>query len=134
MDEEAEALRGLEAAGRLAALAPQTQARMTMWNHDGLPPGLWVPSAFQEIGRAIGSKRQPIDERCLARLFAEIERLLHSPDGAIANAVATDLLEAVSTAACESGFDFSRVDPHLGHEARRYLVAWTISSDRRHQG
>ena len=121
---EADALRGLEAASRLAALSPQTQARLEVWDRAGLPVGLWVPSAFIQIGRAIASKRQPVSDRDLARLFTEIERLMHSTDGVIANAVATDLLEAVSTGALESGFDFSRVDPHLGRESRRYLLAW----------
>ena len=121
---EADALRGLEAAGRLAAMSPQTQARLETWDRTGLPVGLWVPSAFIQIGRAISSKRQPVSDRDLARLFVEIERLMKSPDHIIANAVATDLLEAVSAAAHESGFDFSRVDPHLKPESRRYLVAW----------
>lgn len=121
---EADAVRGLEAASRLAALSPQTQARLEVWDRAGLPVGLWVPSAFIQIGRAIASKRQPVSDRELARLFTEIERLMHSTDGVIANAVATDLLEAVSTGALESGFDFSRVDPHLGRESRRYFLAW----------
>ena len=40
------------------------------------------------------------------------------------NAVATCMLEQIWTAAQNGGFDFSEVDPYLGPEARRYLVAW----------
>ena len=122
--DQAEARRGLEAAGRLAALSPQTQARMTGWDFEGLPPSLWTASAFREIGRAIASKRNPLAERDLRRLFQEIDRLLISSDDLVSNAVATDTLEEIWRAAHQSGFDFSTVAPHLGTEARRYLVHW----------
>ena len=97
---------------------------MTEWDFDGLPPGLWLPGAFQAIGRAISSKRNPVAEKDLRRLFEEVEKLLKSSDGQVANAVAKGMLEEIWRAAHESGFDFSRVDPHLGREARTYLVAW----------
>jgi len=97
---------------------------MIEWQFDGLPPALWAPSAFRTIGRAIASKRSPVAEADLKRLFQEIDRLLKSPDGQIANAVATGLLEEIWRSARESSFDFSTVDPHLGAQARRYLVSW----------
>lgn len=120
--DEATAMRGLEAAGRLAAISPQIRARMTEWNFEGLPPGLWTSSAFRQIGRAIGSRRHPLPDRDLKRVFAEVEKLLRSPDHHVANADATDLLEEVWNAAHHGGFDFSTVDPHLGAEARSYLI------------
>jgi len=97
---------------------------MIEWDFDGLPPALWVPSAFRTIGRAIASKRSPVADRDLTRLFQEIERLLRSSDGQVANAVATGLLEEIWRSVHESGFDFSTVDPHLGNAARSYLVSW----------
>ncbi|MBX3480475.1 MAG: hypothetical protein KF842_08740 [Caulobacter sp.] len=116
--------RGLEAAGKLAALSPQTQARMIEWDHEGIPTALLINVAFLEIGRAIASKRNPVSDSDLKLLFAEIERLLRSSDEHISNAVATDLLEAVWLATHQSGFDFSRVNPHLGEESRAYLIQW----------
>jgi len=65
-----------------------------------------------------------VAERDLGPLFKEVDRLLKSPDGDIANSVATGLLEEIWRAAYESGFDFSTVDPHLGSAARSYLVSW----------
>ena len=116
--------KGLEAAGSLAALSPQTQARMTEWDAAEVPEALWTASAFRQIGRAIASKRSPIAEKDLRRLFAEIERLLKSPDDEVSNAVATGLLEEIWRASHQSGFDFSTVDPHLGRGARAYLCRW----------
>ena len=116
--------KGLEAAGALAALSPQTQARMIEWDAAEVPEALWTASAFRQIGRAIASKRSPIAEKDLKRLFAEIERLLKSPDDEISNAVATGLLEEVWRAALQSDFDFSSVDPHLGQGARDHLCRW----------
>ena len=97
---------------------------MIEWDFTALPPALWAASAFRQIGRAIASKRNPLSDRDLKRVFAEVERLLRSPDGQVSNAVATDLLEEVWSAAHRSGFDFSTVDPHLGSEARKYLLRW----------
>lgn len=122
--EEVEAIRGLEAAGRLAALSPQTQGRMTEWDNDGLPHTLWTASAFRAIGRAVASNRNPIATRDLKRLFEEVERLLKSSDPIVSNAVATGMLEEIWKAAHDSGFDFSTIDPHLGGEARRYFLRW----------
>lgn len=122
--DEAVAQRGLEAAERLAAVSPHVQARMGDWSSDGLPSGLRVASAFREIGRAIASKRNPLSERDLKRVFGEVEKLLRSSDGDVANAVATNLLEEIWRGAHQSGFDFSTVAPHLGPEARRYLLSW----------
>lgn len=122
--DEAATLKGLEAARRLAALSPQTQAKMDAWNADDVSPGLQVNSAFLQVGRAIASKRHPLSDRDLKRVFAEVERLLRSADRHVANAVATDLLEAIWSAARHSGFDLTTVTPHLGAEARRYLQAW----------
>lgn len=114
----------LKAAGQLAALSPQTQARMTEWDPDGVTPALWASAAFRQIGRAIASKRNPISEKDLKRLFAEIDRLLRSADEQVSNAVATGLLEEIWSATHNSGFDFSTVNQHLGSEARRYLLRW----------
>lgn len=122
--DEAQARQGLEAAGRLAAMSPQTQSRMIEWDFDGLPPTLWVSSAFRTLGRAIASKRSPLADRDLKRLFQEIDRLLQSSDGQVSNAVATGLLEEIWRSVHESGFDFSTIDPHLGSAARSYLVRW----------
>lgn len=129
--EEADALRGLEAAGRLAALSPQTQAAMTMWSYEGLPVGLWVPSAFIQIGRAIASKRQPIDDKSLGRLFAEIERLMKSLDGVVANAVATDLLEPSRQRRMEAASISRASTAILG--PKQGAISWRgmTSSDRR---
>ena len=41
--------KGLEAAGRLAALSPKTQARMTEWGAADVPEALWTASAFRQI-------------------------------------------------------------------------------------
>ena len=123
MDVES-AARGLVAAGQLARLSAQTQARMTEWDPDSVEPSLWANAAFRQIGRAIASKRNPIADKDLKRLFAEIERLLRSADENVSNAVATDLLEEIWRATHHSGFDFSTVNQHLGGEARRYLLRW----------
>ena len=118
------AARGLKAAGQLAGLSPQTQARMTEWDPDSVAPALWANAAFRQIGRAIASKRHPVSEKDLKLLFAEIDRLLRSTDEHVSNAVATDLLEEIWSATHHSGFDFSTVNQHLGSEARRYLLRW----------
>jgi hypothetical protein len=97
---------------------------MLEWSFDGLPVGLWVPSAFRHIGRAIASKRHPLADSELKRIFQEVERLLKSGDEHVSNAVATGLLEEVWRAAHESGFDFSTLDPHVGVAARSYLLSW----------
>ena len=97
---------------------------MTEWNPDSIDPRLRINAAFRQIGRAIASKRNPIADKDLKRLFAEIERLLLSGDEHVSNAVGTDLLEEIWRATHHSGFDFSTVSPHLGGEARRYLLRW----------
>jgi hypothetical protein len=97
---------------------------MTEWECDGLPHTLWTGAAFRQIGRAIASKCNAIAQEDLKCLFQEVERLLTAADPMIANAVATGMLEAIWKAAHESGFDFATIDPHLGREARRYLLRW----------
>ena len=117
-------LSNIERARELAALSPQTKARLAKAERDAAPDPVSLVRAFKEIGRAIASKRDPVSDRDLQKLFLHAERLLSAGDHELANAVATDMLEAIHAAAHESGFDFSRVDPHLGPEARKYLVAW----------
>ena len=105
-------------------MSPQTKDRFDNLDLPGYPEELRVYFAFREIGRAIGSKRTPISDKDLKRLMLESERLLKAGDEEISNAVATDMLEEIWSSAQNSGFDFSRVDPHLGTEARRYLLQW----------
>jgi hypothetical protein len=114
----------LEAARRLAALSSQTEDRLARFDARGLPLSLQVCAAFKEIGRAMASKKEPVSDKDLKRLLAEAEKLIHSENHEIANAVATDLLEAIWDATHGSGFDFTRINPHLGPESRRYLIAW----------
>ncbi|MGH1557167.1 hypothetical protein ACRAWD_03795 [Caulobacter segnis] len=47
MDVES-AARGLVAAGQLARLSAQTQARMTEWDPDSVEPSLWANAAFRQ--------------------------------------------------------------------------------------
>jgi hypothetical protein len=115
---------GLGDVRRLASLSPQTKARFEALNLGGLPEILQMTSGFREIGRAIGSKRAPVSDRDMKRLMKEAERLLTIGDNQVSNAVATGLLEEIWRSAHESGFDFSRLDPHLGAECRRFLVRW----------
>ena len=119
-------LEGLEAARRMAALSPETQRRFDEFMLRG-----WsgrereqVTVAFRAIGAAIGSKRQPVSSANKKELFAFAEQLLNHGSSEVMNAVATCMLEQIWTASQTGGFDFSEVDPYLGPEARRYLLAW----------
>ena len=112
----------LTAARKLAALSPQTSDRLRNLDLRGLPEDLAASLAFKAIGMAIASKRNPISSKELKAIFAMSERFLWTED--ISNYIATDMLEAIYAAANGSGFDFLTVDPFLGPQARKYLVAW----------
>ena len=117
-------LDGIEAARRMASLSPETQRRFDTCMSHGWSGREQVTQAFHAIGVAIGSKREPISSANKKQLFAFVEQLLNHGSEEVMNAVATCMLEQIWTAAQTSGFDFSEVDPYLGPEARRYLVAW----------
>lgn len=85
---------------------------------------LQVTQAFRAIGVALGSKREPVSSANKKRLFAFTEQLLNHGTSDVMNAVATCMLEQIWTAAQTGGSAFSEVDPYLGPEARRYLIAW----------
>ena len=129
-------LDGLEAARQMAALSPETQCRF-----DERMSRDWrgrereqVTEAFRAIGVAIGSKRQPVSSKDKKKLFAFAEQLLNHGSSDVMNAVATCMLEQVWTAAQTGGFDFSEVDPYLGPEARRYLLAWDDFNQTKTEG
>lgn len=117
-------LDGLEAARRMAALSPETQRRFdkAVWRRES-EPGI-ATTAFRAIGVAIGSRREPVSTANKKKLFAFAEQLLKHGSGEVSNIVATCLLEQIWTAAQTGGFDFADIDPYLGPEARRYLIAW----------
>ncbi len=119
-------LDGLEAARRMAALSPETQSRFDErmsrdWDSREREQ---VTEAFRAVGAAIGSKRQPVSSANKKRLFAFAEQLLNQGSSDVMNAVATCMVEQIWTAAQSGGFDFNEVDPYLGPETWRYLVAW----------
>lgn len=117
-------LDGLEAARQMAGLSPETQRRFdkAVWRRES-EPGI-ATMAFHAIGVAIGSKRDPVSSANKKKLFAFAEQLLKHGSGEVSNTVATCLLEQIWRAAQTGGFDFADVDPYLGPEARRYLIAW----------
>jgi hypothetical protein len=117
-------LDGMEAARRMAALSPETQRRFdkATWGMGGDPAEVSI--AFHAIGVAIGSKRQPVSSGNKKKLFLFAEQLLKQGSADVSNAVATCLLQQIWTAAQTGGLDFDDVDPYLGPEARRYLLAW----------
>ena len=117
-------LNALEAARRLAALSPETQAKFDECMALGWSEPEAGTQAFHAIGAAIASKRRPVSDRDKKKLFAFAEQLLRQGSHEVSNAVATCMLEQIWTAARESGFDFEAVDPYLGSESRRYLIAW----------
>jgi len=117
-------LDGLEAARRMAALSPETQRRFDECMSLGWRGPEQMTQAFRAIGVAIGSKREPVSSANKKKLFAFAEQLLNHGSSKVMNAVATCMLEQIWTAAQTGGFDFSDVDPYLGPEARRYLIAW----------
>ena len=114
----------MEAARHLAALSPETQSAFEQsialaWTREEQPT-----EAFRAIGAALARRRAPISEANKKKLFAFSEQLLNHGSHEVMNAVATCMLEQLWTAAQTGGFDFGEVDPYLGPEARRYLVAW----------
>ncbi len=127
-------LDGVAAARRLAALSPQTQRRFDQCMSPSLigPEQVW--KAFRAIGVAIGSKREPVSDPDKKKLFAFIEQLLNYGSFEVSNAVATCLLEQIWKAARTGGLDFNDVDPYLGAEARRYLVAWDSFNNTKTEG
>jgi hypothetical protein len=114
----------MEAAEQLAAFSAQTKTKLEQWKAERWDEDEASYGAFRAIGVAIASKRAPPSIPEMKGLFAFAERLLKHGSGDMSNMVATCTLEAIWAAAHESGFDFKTVDPHLGHEARRYLLAW----------
>lgn len=114
----------MEAAEQLAALSARTRAELEQWKADGSDEHEAAHGAYRAIGGAIASKRAPPSAAEMTALFAFAERLLKQGSQDVSNMVATCTLEAIWAAARESGFDFKTVDPHLGPEARRYLLAW----------
>jgi len=127
-------LGGIEAARRMAALSPETQRRFDKCMSLGWSGPEQATQAFHAIGVAIASKRQPISSANKKRLFAFTEQLLKHGSEEVMNAVATSMLEQIWTAAQTGGFDFSEIDPYLGPEARRYLVAWDDFTKTQTQG
>ena len=114
----------MDAAEQLATLSGQTRAKLEQWKLQRWGEDEPAYGAFRAIGVAIASKRAPPSIAEMKALFAFAERLLRHGSGEVSNMVATGTLEAIWAAAHESGFDFKIVNPHLGPEARRYLLAW----------
>ncbi len=114
----------MEAAEQLASLSPQTKAKLEQWKAERWDEDEAAYGAFRAIGAAIASKRSPPSIAEMKALFGFAERLLKQGSGDVSNMVATCTLEAIWVAAHESGFDFKTVNPHLGPEARRYLLGW----------
>lgn len=117
-------LDGLEAARRMAALSPETQRQFDKCISRGFSGRVQVTQAFRSIGVAIGSKREPISSANKKRLFALAEQFLCHGSDEVMNAVATCMLQQIWTASQTGGIEFDQVDPYLGPEARRYLIAW----------
>lgn len=117
-------LDGIEAARQLAALSPETQLAFDESMARGWTRTEQPTQAFRAIGAAIARKRAPVSETNKKKLFAFAEQLLNHGSDEVMNAFATCTLETIWTASRDSGFDFSTVDPYLGPEARRYLIAW----------
>ena len=118
----------------MAALSPQTQKRFDQCIALGWSGPEQVTQAFRAIGVAIGSKREPVSDSHKKKLVAFVEQLLKHGASDVSNAVATDLLEQIWTAAQTGGFDFSEVASYLGPEARRYLIAWDAFNKTKTQG
>ena len=118
------ALTGLAAARQMASLSPETQERFDRSVSQGWSEAEQVSQAFRAIGFAMSSKKRPISDANTKTLFQFTETLLTKGSPEVSNAVATDMLEAIWTSAHGGGFDMSTVDPYLGSEARRYLIAW----------
>jgi hypothetical protein len=117
-------LDGLEAARQMAALSPETQRRFEKAVDRAWSGSSQVTQGFRAIGVALGSKREPVSSANKRKLFAFAEQLLNHGSSEVMNAIATGMLERIWTAAQTGCFDFREVDPYLGPEARRYLVAW----------
>ena len=114
----------MEAVEQFASLSAQTKNKLEQWKAERWREDEPAYGAFRAIGVAIASKRTPPPIAEMKALFAFAERLLKQGSGDVSNMVATCTLEAIWAAAHDSGFDFEIVDPHLGPEARRYLLAW----------
>ena len=127
-------LDGIEAARRMAALSPETRRRFDEIMSLRFSGPSQVTHAFHAIGVAIGSKREPVSSANKKKLFDFAEQLLIHGSDEVMNAVATCMLEQIWTAAQTGGFDFSEVDPFLGPEARRYLVAWDDFNETKTDG
>jgi hypothetical protein len=114
----------MQAAEQLAALSVHTKAKLEQWKAERWDQNERAYGAFRAIGAAIASKRAPptIDE--MKALFAYAEQLLKQGSGDVQNMVATCTLETIWDAAHKSGFDLRTAVPHLGPEARGYLLAW----------
>jgi hypothetical protein len=117
------ALTPMEAAERLAALSPQTRNKLRQWKAQWAFADDTAYGAFRAVGAAIASKRSHPDASEMNALFAFSESLLNHGSGDVEDMVAS-MLREIWAAARESGFDFAIVDPHLGPEARNYLLAW----------
>ena len=111
----------LQAAKRMAALSPQTQASFDKVMSLGWTQREKGTQAFRAIGSAIGSGRQPVSPSDMKELFAFTEQLLKQGNHNVANTVATAMLEQIWAVTRHSGFNFSLVDPYLGPETRSYL-------------
>jgi hypothetical protein len=112
----------LDAARRMAALSPETQAAFERSLTLCGTKREQVYWAFRAVGRAIGSKRKPVSDINLKRIFDMANILLDQKPRFIANCVATCMLDEIRRASLTGGFDFSGVDPYIGPKARWYLL------------
>jgi hypothetical protein len=128
-------LEGIEAAGVMAALSPETQRRFdkATWRLTGHPNDV-AHAAFAAIGVAVGSSRQPVSTTDKKRLFEFAEQLIRDGSQDLAFSVANGFLVKVWEAAQNGGFDFSNVDAFVGPESRRYLVWWDDTQKTRTPG
>ena len=90
------------------------------WTSD--TPMLYFHEALSELGQRIARKRAPIPPEKLRRFCQRVESELASDDHGFANAVATNLLEAIWRSAHGGGFDFATIDPFLGRNSRTYFI------------
>lgn len=114
----------IEAARQLAALSPETHSAFVESMARSWMGAEQPAQIFRAIGTALARKRAPVLEANKRKVFAFAEQLLNQGSDEVANAVATGMLETIWKASRDSGFDFSCIDPYLGPEARRYLIAW----------
>jgi hypothetical protein len=107
----------------LAACHPRLReaaAKVIGYWHPGAVP---VTIALAEIGGALVGAEPDVDDETLGQVAAQVEVLL-AERSAVADAVATGLLEAICHRSEESPSSVERIVGHRGVRALAYIRAW----------